>query len=92
MTRKASKIHTKISDNNCDNGGKNTLDLSNNTIEYFKPKNAYRKPAELERDCSLKDYEVWKRKYLDYSVLTYKLSLDKSEQAVQVATFRGFLT
>ena len=32
--------------------------------------NVHKKPVEMESDISLKDFEIWKRKFSDYLVLT----------------------
>ena len=34
------------------------------------PKNIHKKPPEMDGDISLKDFEIWKRKFLDYLVIS----------------------
>ena len=52
-------------------------------------KNVHKKPVEMESDISLKDFEIWKRKFSDYLVLT---GLNEAPRLTQVATLRGFLS
>ena len=52
-------------------------------------KNRHKKPVELESDISLKDFEIWKRKFSDYLVLT---GLNDAPRQTQVAALRGFLS
>ena len=52
-------------------------------------KNIHKKPVELESDISLKDFEIWRRKFSDYVVLT---GLNEASRLTQVATLRGFLS
>ena len=52
-------------------------------------KNVHKKPIEMQSDISLKDFEIWKRKFKDYLVLT---GLNDAPRETQVATLRGFLS
>ena len=70
----------------------NVLDgpIGNQRVNNTSPnKSMMKKPPELEGDVSLKDFEVWKRKFMDYVVLS---EMDKCDHDVQVATLRGFLS
>ena len=51
--------------------------------------NVLKKPVEIESDISLKNFEIWKRKFSDYQVLT---GLNEAPRQTQVATLRGFLS
>lgn len=51
--------------------------------------NVHKKPVEMESDISLKDFEILKRKFSDYLVLT---GLNEAQRGTQVATLRGFLS
>ena len=52
-------------------------------------KNVHKKPIEMQSDISLKDFEIWKRKFKDYLVLT---GLNDAPRETQIATLRGFLS
>ena len=52
-------------------------------------KNVHKKPIEMQSDISLKDFEIWKRKFADYLVLT---GLNDAPRQTQIATLRGFLS
>ena len=52
-------------------------------------KNVHKKPVEMESDISLKDFEIWRRKFSDYLVLT---GLNEAPRQTQVATLREFLS
>ena len=50
-------------------------------------KNVHKKPIEMQSDISLKDFEIWKRKFADYLILT---GLNDAPRQTQIATLRGF--
>ena len=52
-------------------------------------KNAHKKPIEMQSDIIPKDFEIWKRKFKDYLVLT---GLNDAPRETQVATLSGFLS
>ena len=64
--------------------------IGNQRVNNTSPnKSMIKKPPELEGDVSLKDFEAWRRKFIDYVVLS---EMDKCDHDVQVATLRGFLS
>ena len=53
------------------------------------PKQNFKKPNELEEHATLKDFEEWKCKIMDYYTLT---GIDKCDEKVKVTSLRSYLT
>ena len=53
------------------------------------PKQNFKKPNELEEQATLKDFEEWKSKLLDYYTLT---GIDTCDDKVKVTTLRSYLS
>ena len=53
------------------------------------PKQNFKKPNKLEEQATLKDFDEWKKKLMDYYTLT---GIDKCEDKVKVTTLRSYLS
>ena len=53
------------------------------------PKQNFKKPSELEEQATLKDFDEWKKKLMDYYTLT---GIDKCDEKVKVTTLRSYLS
>ena len=53
------------------------------------PKQNFKKPSELEEQATLKDFDEWKKKLMDYYTLT---GIDKCDDKVKVTTLRSYLS
>ena len=53
------------------------------------PKQNFKKPNELEEQATLKDFDEWKKKLMDYYTLT---GIDKCDDKVKVTTLRSYLS
>ena len=53
------------------------------------PKQNFKKPNELEENATLKDFEEWKKKLMDYYTLT---GIDRCDEKMKVTTLLSYLT